>query len=299
MKKLLAMIIGAAVMCGCSNVSKPTTLKGVYEERLGAAETFSDSVVAVNGTFIGGIFNNRYRTYSHDLIGSDKKEMLRGIRTVLAVDTANLSYISGLQMGLEIMDVYREHAASEKISKEALLSVISEAFMLDSLNIDELREMQAIYQQMLVTLDRRAQERAQAHIYNSREAQENRMMGDAVISKYKTNPDFSAVGADGMLRKIVAAGSGDVLDPNLPVRVTITERRADSGQVIRSIAPRALFIDAPGHPVLSSVLPYMSLGETSVFIVPYTLAYGTPGDSIVGIGPCETIMAEVTVEPNN
>lgn len=298
MKKLLALILGAAVMCGCTNVSKPTTLKGLYEERIGAAETFSDSVVAVNGAFIGGIFNNRYRTYSHRLIGSDKQEMLRGIRTVLAVDTANLSYISGLQMGLEIMEVYREQASSENISKENLLGAITDAFMLDSLSLDELREMQALYQQMVITLERRAEERAQAHIFNSKAAKENRMMGEAVIAKYKTNPDFSAVGTDGLLRKTVTAGSGEVLNPNLPVMVTITERRADSGQVIRSIAPRALFAGEPNHPVLSSVLPYMSMGETSVFIVPYALAYGTPGDPAAKIGPCETIIAEVTVAPN-
>ncbi len=298
MKKLLAMIIGAAALCGCSNVSKPTSLKGVYEQRLAAAETFSDSIAAVNGTFIGGIFNNRYRSYSHDLIGSDKQEMLRGIRTVLAVDTANLSYLSGLQMGLEIMEVYRENAASENISKAKLLDVITDAFMLDSLNIDELREMQAIYQQMALNIERRAQERAQAHIYNSKEAQENRMMGDAVMAKYKTNPDFSPVGSDGLLRKTVTEGDGEVLNPNLPVKVSITERRADSGQVIRAIAPRALFAGEPNHPVLASVLPYMSMGETAVFIVPYSLAYGTPGEPAAHIGPCETIIAEVTVSPN-
>lgn len=299
MKKLIALILGAAAMCGCSNVSKPDSIKGLYEDRLAKAQTFSDTVVAVDGTFIGGIFNNRYRTYSHDLIGSDKQEMLRGIRTVLAADTANLSYISGLQMGLEIMDIYREHASIESFSKAKLIEAISDAFTLDSLNIDELREMQAIYQQMATALELRAQERDQADIYNSKEAAENRIMGEAVIAKYKTNPDFSPVGSDGLLRKTVTAGSGEVINPNQPVTVAITERRADSGQVIRSIAPRAVFAGEPQHPVLESVLPYMSIGETSVFIVPYRLAYGTPGDPATKIGPCETIIAEVTVTPYN
>lgn len=299
MKKLIALILGAAALCGCSNVSKPTSIKGLYEDKLAKAGDFSDSIVAVDGTFIGGVFNNRYRSYSHDLIGSDKQEMLRGIRTVLAADTANLSYISGLQMGMEIMEIYRDHASMENFSKEKLLNAISDAFLLDSLNFEELREMQAVYQQMTTTLELRARERAQAGIYNSEEARQNRMMGDAVIARYKTNADFSAVGPDGLLRKTVTPGSGDVINPNLPVTVAITERRADSGQVIRSIAPRAVFAGEPQHPVLESVLPYMSIGETSVFIVPYRLAYGTPGDPESKIGPCETIIAEVTVTPYN
>lgn len=299
MKKLIALILGAAALCGCSNVSKPDSIKGLYEGRLAQAQTFGDTVVAVDGTFIGGIFNNRYRTYSHDLIGSDKQEMLRGIRTVLAADTANLSYISGLQMGLEIMEIYREHASMENFSKAKLLDAISDAFMLDSLNIDELREMQALYQQLATTLDLRALERSQADIFNSDRARENRMMGEAVMAKYKTNPEFSAVGSDGLLRKTVTAGSGEVINPNIPVTVAITERRADSGQVIRSIAPRAVFAGEPQHPVLASVLPYMSIGETSVFIVPYRLAYGTPGEPESKIGPCETIIAEVTVTSCN
>lgn len=297
MKKIIAMVLGAAALCGCSHVSKPETLREVYDSQLAGATTFGDTLIAVDGTFIGGIFNNRFTDYPDEVVGTDKREVLRGIRTVMAVDTANRSYLSGLQMGLEIMEIYRELAAKEDFSKEKFLNVIAEAFNVDSLNREELRELQGEFRQMFEKIDARAKERAEAEVFNSKEAQENRMMGDAVAMKFKSNPDFREVGSDGLMQKIVIAGDGEVIKPSQLVNVTITERRADSGQVIRSIAPVDVYAGRPMHPVLSSVIPFMSMGESAVFLVPYQLAYGTKGEPSCGIGPCETILAEVIIAP--
>ena len=299
MKKILFMVLGAAaLLSGCSDVSsRPQTLREVYESRLAQATTFGDTLIAVDGTFIGGIFNNRFRDYPDNVVGTDRREVLRGIRTVMGVDTANRSYLSGLQMGLEIMEVYRELAAKEDFSKEKFLAVIAEAFSVDSLSRDELRQLQGEFQKMFQTIDARAKERSEAAVFNSKEAQENRMMGDAVTAKFKTNPDFREVGSDGLMQKTVIAGDGEVIKPSQQVNVTIVERHADSGQVIRSIAPMDVYAGRPMHPVLASVIPFMSMGEKAVFLVPYQLAYGTEGEPSCGVGPCETILAEVTVVP--
>lgn len=297
MKKILILILGAAALCGCSNVSKPDTLKGLQEEKLARAQTFADTLAALDGTFIGGIFNNRANQYPAEVIGSDKAEMLRGIRTVLSADTANRSYLSGLQMGLEIMDIYCEHSSKEPLSKAKLLAAIEDAFRLDSLNLNELRQLQMQFMQIAAELDQRAEKRANAEVYNSRQAQENRMMGDAVLAKFKTNPDFNEVGSDGLLQKITQPGTGAPLNPNLPITVAITERRADSGAVIRAIAPMQVLAGKPYHPVLESVIPYMSMNETSVFVVPYRLAYGVEGEPQSKIGPCEIVIAEVSISP--
>ncbi len=297
MKKFAFIALGAAALAGCcSKAPQPQTIKEVYEQNMAQATTFADTLVAIDGTFIGGVFNNRFTDYPAATVGDDKREVLRGIRTVMALDTANRSYLSGMQMGLEIIDIYRQLAAQESFSKAQLLEVITQAFLVDSLNRDELRELQPQFQQMFSTVELRARQRAEAETFNSKEAVENRMMASAVATKLKSNPDFREVGSDGLMQKTVVAGNGEVINPSQPITVTITERRAESGEVLRSIAPMQVYAGRPGHPVLSSVIPFMSIGETAVFFVPYQLAYGTYGDASAKVGPCESIMAEVTIE---
>ncbi|MDE6512900.1 MAG: hypothetical protein K2L05_01795 [Muribaculaceae bacterium] len=297
MKKFPFIALAAAALAGCcSKAPQPQTVKEVYEQNLAQATTFADSLIAVDGSFIGGVFNNRFTDYPAEAVGDDKREVLRGIRTIMAVDTADRSYLSGLQMGLEIMDIYRQLASQESFSKEKFLEVISQAFMVDSLNRDELRELQPLFQQMFSTVELRAQQRAEAETYNSKEASENRMMAAAVATKLKSNPDFREVGSDGLMQKTLTEGNGEVISPSQLITVSITERRAESGEVLRSIAPMQVYAGRPGHPVLASVIPFMSVGETAVFFVPYQLAYGTNGDASAKVGPCESIMAEVTIE---
>lgn len=297
MRKLPLIALAAVALGGCCHKAPEAhTIKQVYEQNMAQATTFADSLIAVDGTFIGGVFNNRFTDYPAATVGDDKREVLRGIRTVMAVDTADRSYLSGMQMGLEIMDIYRQLASQESFSKAQFLEVISQAFLADSLNRDELRELQPQFQQMFTEVEQRARQRAESETFNSKEASENRMMAAAVAAKLKSNPDFSEVGSDGLMKKILTAGNGEVINPSQPITVSITELRAESGEVIRSIAPMQVYAGRPGHPVLASVIPFMSIGEKATFFVPYQLAYGTYGDASVKVGPCESIIAEVTIE---
>lgn len=287
-----AAIIGAA---SCSRAPQPATVGDFYTQRIEAAKTFQDSLIATDGSFIGGVYNLQCGQLPYGNV--DKNEILRGMRDVLATDTANQDYIAGIRMGLAVFDVYKELSASESFSKEAFISTIADAFRLDSVNQADLEKLQPLFQQMFTAVKEQAKKRAEAEVYQTKEAVQNRMMGDAVAEKIQSNPDFKPVGNDGLMAHVLTAGNGEVINPNSPIVVSITERHADSRQVIRALAPSAVMAGNPRHQVLSSVIPFMSVGETTEFFVPYSLAYGISGDENIGVGPCESIIAEVTIAP--
>lgn len=298
MKKLTLVALAAAALAGttaCQKSSKVTNLNDFYTQRIEAAKTFQDSLIATDGSFIGGFFNLQ----SERMLGIDanKNEILRGMRDILATDTANADYLVGVRIGLSVFDVYKQLSSSESFSKEAFIATITDAFRLDSVSEADVEKLQPLFQQMFTAVEEQAKKREEAKIFNTKEAVQNRMIGDAVAEKYQANPEFSPVGSDGLMVKVITAGDGEVINPNSPVVVSIAEKHADSGHAIRSLAATPMLAGRPNHPVLSSVIPFMSVGETAEFLVPYTLAYGVAGNERIGVGPCETIVAEVKIEP--
>lgn len=298
MKKLTLIALAAAAVAGntsCSESSRVTNLNDFYTQRMEAAKTFQDSLIATDGSFIGGFFNLQ----SERMLGAgaDKNEILRGMRDVLATDTANADYLVGIRIGLSVFDVYKQLSASESFSKEAFISTISEAFRLDSVSDADVEKLQPLFQQMFTAVEEQAKKREEAKIFNTKEATQNRMIGDAIAEKYQANPEFSAVGSEGLMVKVITEGDGEVINPNSPVVVSISEKHADSGHGIRSLGATPMLAGRPNHPVLSSVIPFMSVGETAEFLVPYALAYGVSGNDRLGVGPCEMIVAEVKIEP--
>jgi len=298
MKKLPLIMLGAAALIGstaCNKTPEAHNLNDFYTGRIEKATTFSDSLIATDGSFIGGFFNLQCERLPYSDV--DKNEMLRGMRDVLAVDTANQNYLTGLRMGLTIYNVYKQLAEKESFSKEAFITTIADAFRLDSVNEEDVRKLQPLFEQMFTAVDEQARKRAEQEIYKTEAAVQNRMMGDAVAEKIQADPAFKPVGQDGLMVKVVTEGNGEVINPNSPIVVSITEKHADSRQVVRSLASTPMLAGRPQNPVLSSVIPFMSVGETAEFFVPYTLAYGVSGNKAIGVGPCESIIAEVKIEP--
>lgn len=298
MKKLSIIVLGAAALIGttaCNKTPEPRNLNDFYTGRIEKATTFGDSLIAIDGSFIGGYFNlqSEHLPYS----GVDKNEIMRGMRDVLAVDTANMNYIAGLRMGLSVYEVYKQLSAKESFSKEAFISTIADAFRLDSVNEEDVRKLEPLFQQMFTAVEEQAKKRAEQEIYKTEAAVQNRMMGDAVAEKIQADPSFKPVGQDGLMVKVVTEGNGEVINPNSPIVVSITEKHADSRQVVRALASTPMLAGRPQNPVLSSVIPFMSVGETAEFFVPYALAYGVSGNEAIGVGPCESIIAEVKIEP--
>lgn len=295
MKKFILLIAATATLAGCQKAPQAESLTDLLNQRLEKAETFTDSIIAIDGTFIGGAYSSQVPMQGIE--NPDRNEMLRGLRDVLGADADNKSYLAGIAMGMQVVNIYSDLSAEEPVSKEKFYNAIAEAFRIDSISQQELQEMQPKFQQTFEQLKERAQQRKEAEMLKTETAIQNRTIGEAIAEKYQSNPEFKAAGDRGLMVKVVTEGNGEVIDPNSVIVASIEEKHADTGKVIRSVGSTPMYAGRASNPVLASVIPFMSVGETAEFLVPYELAYGVLGDENLGVGPCETLLCTVTIKP--
>lgn len=295
MKQILTTLAAAALMLtACQNNSSvsSTDLQQLLESELGKAQTFSDSVTAIDGTFMGAFFN--YNLHAQFEEGLDMKEVEKGLRRVMDTDTANNSYLLGLQVGLSVMNTFREVAPDAELDKEKLLEKVIAALRLDSVDRQQLLVVRSQFEEIDAEVKQRADAKVQQEYYESREAKENRMFADAVEAKLKSDPEYTAL-PGGIYRRTIAVGDTAVsFKADSRVAVTCTVERLD-GSAIDSCTDKMMFVQHPSNPMLAAVIRTMHPGEEARFFIPYTDCYGVKGSKEKKIGPCESLFITVKI----
>ncbi|MDE6146029.1 MAG: hypothetical protein K2F96_07105 [Muribaculaceae bacterium] len=299
MKRIVLPAVAAVLLGSCTGTEKrPSTtesLESLLASRLEQAKTWDDTVIAVNGTFMGGFFNYNLHTDPELSRNLNMKDVERGIRQVMSADTTNMSYLYGIQVGMTIMNTYREVSADMPLDKTRLMESIMGALRLDSIDREQLLEIRKEFEKIDQEVKDRHQEELNQHVYAGREAQENRLFAEAIAAKLQSSPDYVQIGDTGIYRKIEREGQGKVYGADSRLRASYTVVRL-SGEPIENVRSKAMFAGHAANPMLSAVLKYMKPGEKSQFFVPYEHAYGIQGNAEAGIGPCESLMVLVETE---
>ena len=155
----------------------------------------------------------------------DKKQMLEGIRSVLTVDTTRSSYMTGVQIGLQLwQQLYQMESLGVKIDAKKVLAAYEKAFMADS--VADMSAIAANHQalmgkaqeRMMAARDSiaRAEEEAKK---NSPEAKKNVAEGAAYIKKQKAADPSIVIEKDGLAYKVIKQGTGATAGPNSRVKV--------------------------------------------------------------------------------
>lgn len=295
-KTMFAAAAALLFLASCSQKQQtPATLTGYLDSRLADATTFEDSLVAIDGSFIGGFTAFQAKSQLGDKV--DINEVIRGMREAAGVDTANASYTYGLQMGLEVLNVYKELAKTENVSRAELISTVIASMRLDSLDQQQVMDLQPRFQEMFFKVQQRADARRDSLTMNSDEARQNRMLAEAVAATLQSDPAYSPVGNDGVYRKTITPGDTAALDLNSRVLVAYRIFTIDGNQTILESPARPMFAGRPANEVVAAVMPYLTLGTEAEFFVPYQLAYGASGNERLGVGPCQSVMVKVSVAP--
>lgn len=294
------MAWAALLLAACTGVEKrPSTtesLESLLASRLEQAKTWEDTVIAVNGTFMGGFFNYNLHTDPELNRNLNMKEVVRGIRQVMSTDTTDMSYIYGIQIGMTIMNTYREVSADMPLDKSRLIASIMGALKLDSIDREQLLEIRKEFESIDREVKNRRQDELDRQVYESREAQENRLFAESIAAKLQSNPDFVQIGNTGIYKKTEREGQGNTYEPDNRLRATYTVLKL-SGEPLENAKSKAMFAGHAANPMLTAVLQYMKPGEKAQFFVPYTAAYGVQGSSEAGVGACESLMVFVETEP--
>lgn len=283
---LIALAALAAAAC---THSKPQPIT------IDSAKTFPDSVSIAVGNRLGMVA--LYDLMQNVPESIDKEEMWRGAMSVMDVDTANISYIYGIATGELLMRNYMMLAARTHVNKDLYLKAAKAIFMQDSLPTEaELQEAVKQYELVFDILEAQEKAAADAQVYASDEAAQNRILNEMVEQKLKADPAYQPIGNAGIMGNVVMHGDGVALAPEQYVTLDFSLSRIDSGSPIVSKTDVMIPVSNCYDPVIASLLPHLTVGETATFYVPYTLAYGVQGYPSINVGPCESVLASVTVK---
>ncbi|MDE6535103.1 MAG: FKBP-type peptidyl-prolyl cis-trans isomerase [Muribaculaceae bacterium] len=297
MKKIIFGAVAAALICSCSGEKKTAenqSIEALLAERLENAKTFEDSVIAIQGTFVGAYFNFAIHQDPQFSEKFNMSDFERGIRQVMIADSTEMSYVYGLNIGMGILQAYTQTSSQMPLDKGKFMETVMSSLRLDSIDASQVQEMSMQYEQIANEIFTRKQQELEKEIYNTPEAEQNRTMAQSIASAFQSNSDFTQIENSGIYCNIEEEGTGDLLAPDERVKVNFTVLRLD-GEPIDHQVERSMFPARGFNPMLTEVLKYMRHGQKAKFFIPYEYAYGVQGNPDAGVGPCESVYMTVEI----
>lgn len=294
-----ACVLTGAMMQSCGNgsasVNPAQSLTTLLDKNLNSATSFEDTLVAVDGAFIGGFFNTQFAQSQESGTSLNKGEFIRGMKDAMRCDTADMSYIYGFQAGVQVLNTWMKVTEVADVKRDVFLNAVLQALSLDSVNSGELMGVRNQFDMMERQVRERAEQKQKEAAKASKEGQENLMLGTAMENELMGKGDYTKC-PNGLLVKVVTpATSEEALQPQQRVMVSYELRHLDGTELTAATQPRMMYVGSASAGPLRDVLQYLKPGETAEVFIPYTIAYGELGNAVAGVGPCESLLGTVTV----
>lgn len=294
MKKLLMACGVAALMFGVTSCNKSTSSDN-------ANKAFGDSLSVAMGSAQGSRLLSEYLTLPAEQQANYKKDdILRGLKQALMTDTTQQGYLTGLQFGMQLFgQILRYEEAGVPIDRNKLYEAYAKAFSADTVNMDQMRELQTQFQmlaqeaqQKMMEYYQKQEEAARAAKENSPEAQENVAKGEAYLKDLMAKDPEIKVTESGLAYKVVKEGEGEAVGANGNAKVKYTGKLID-GTVFDSNSDGVTMNPNRVVPGFGEGLSMMKNGSQYVLYIPGKLAYGVDGNPQAGIAPNAMLVFEV------
>lgn len=288
MKKLILAISAAAVMTGVVSCSKTSSFDA-SEKALG------DSLATTFGNMMGQRFGEQLQqmqaSNNPDFDKIDKSQIMRGIETVLNADTSNLSYLTGIQIGMQMMNtVIGGTQSGVPVDGAKMAAAFKAGLDADSLNI---AAAQAEYQRVQMNVQSLGDRKAAAAAAVQIEA--NGKAGAAFVDSIKAADSSVATTESGLSYKIENAGEGNKVTKADKVKLNYKGMTID-GNVFDETKENPLEMTAGNFiPGFTEGLEMLGKGGKATLYIPGNLAYGEKGVPQINIGPNSTLVFEVEV----
>ena len=130
MKKILCVMGVAAFMLGASSCSKTGSTASTPE---------ADSLGITMGKAIGMSIGADYKSMPEaDKAKFNKDQFLAGLKTVLLADTANMAYLQGVSVGMNmLMQLMQMNGDSVQVNRDLLYKNFAEYYKLDSVSAEQ------------------------------------------------------------------------------------------------------------------------------------------------------------------
>lgn len=265
MKKLFliaAVALGLGAMTSCN---------GACEANKGASQ--EDSLAACLGEMYGyGVAGEM--TAMNDSTFS-KKDFLAGLQTTLKLGEDKASYMQGLQMGMQINNMFKQIKEREQVDIEAAkwLASFKKAFMSDSLQ--DPNQYQATVMRLMKELSEKVKQ-------NDPEAVKNSMLQKSFIADSLANNPEIKISEGGVYYKINKEGNGEKFQKNDRIMLIYTGKHLNGEEFDSSLGQAVPMSPAGVIAGFGEMLQLMSPGANYTLYIPAALAYGIDGGGPIG-----------------
>lgn len=290
MKKFF-LTIGAVAMLagftGCKDAVSNSTASD-SEKALG------DSIAVALGQFAGAQENQQAARRAASDNKFDRNEFLRGVEDMLAADTANTSYIQGLQFGMQLIQpiIGISQQTGVPVNADIVKKAFRDIYLKDS--IGDISNFYANYELVMTRLNTIMEERELAKKAESPEAKANLQAGKEYVDSLKTNDPTYAVSNSGLLYKIENPGQGEKVQAADRVEIRYVGKKID-GTVFDQTRENPYKSSASAFiPGFNEGLQMLAKGGKATIVIPADIAYGVKGAGSA-IGPNETLVFDIEV----
>ncbi len=266
MKKIFSIVAAAVMLVSCNGKAQ-------------MSETLSDTISVRMGEMYGYGVADQMKN-GPDSAKFDAHEFIKGLESVISMDTAEVNRMNGIAMGLNLLQMQKQ-AKNQFVdmNKELLVEAFKKAFLSDStVNMQEL-------QMEVMTLMQRATNEGKR---NDPKAKKNAEDG-AAYAAAKVEEGYQKT-ESGLVYKVIAEGKGEVFAENDNIEVKYEGKLIDGtvfdatqGDETRTMRPTQV---VPGF---KEALMMMKPGAKMEVVIPGDLAYGIDGRGGL-IGPNATLV---------
>lgn len=290
MKKILCVMGVAALLLGASSCSKSGST---------ASSPEADSLGITMGKAIGMSIGADFKSMPEaDKAKFNKDQFLAGLKTVLLADTANMAYLQGVSVGMNmLMQLMQMNNDSVQVNRDLLYKNFAEYYKLDSVSADQQQAIQMEYQTLMQSVQAKAMARYQARQQAAQQAKQAE--GDSIEAADKaymeqvkaSDPDIKTT-EDGLSYKVLANGNGAKAKDGDTVMVKYVGKLTNGKQFDAS-GDEPVRMNVNGVvPGFKEGLKMMSPGSKMILYIPGNLAYGVNSPS-PEIPPMSTLVFEV------
>ena len=295
MKKLFlglgaAALIMSSVSCGSGNTNTAGNDSCVVN---------NDSLTIALGASMGGNVANQINQMPDTLpfkTKLSKDDIIKGLESVLSIDTANVGISAGISMGMQLAGkIAQLDQMGAKIDRKKVIDEFAKALKQDSMTMEDINKYQLFINISGGKLQAEAQRKYMEELEKKPEAIQGTKTGEAFINELKKNDAEIKTTASGLSYKIINEGAGDKAVDTSFVQIKYTGKLIND-TVFDDSKGKAVEFPVKGVvPGFSEGLKLLGKGGKAIFYIPGKLGYGAQGQPAAGIGPNATLIFEVEV----
>ena len=296
MKKIILSLCAATAtvaFTACGDKAQTASGTATAEEI-----ALGDSISNAYGEFLGANFRSTMDRQIAEMSEEQKAsfsnaDFIRGLKAVASRDTADMSYIMGVQAGMQIWGAAKGMPAQFRIPVNAdkMTAALEKTFNADS--IGDSYTYQMAFQQLMSRAQQYAQDKENAIMENSEESVENKAKGAAYADSLVNNAGYTRA-ESGLVYKIEEPGTGDLVKSNDRIKLRYKGMHTD-GTVFDQTREEPMTSYASRFiPGFTEGLQLLAKGGKATIVIPGNLGYGVQGQGST-IGRNETLVFDIEI----